>query len=78
MMLFLVQVLNEKMQDTPLKFIKFTIGTLSLRVLNLRSGSVVVSIRDVKIDLELQDQTYFNGKILYPCHHKRLYFVNAH
>ena len=52
------------MQNTPLKFIKFNIGTLSLRVLNLRTGSVIVSIRDVTIDVELQDKTFFSSELL--------------
>ena len=52
------------MQNTPLKFIKFNIGTLSLRVLNLRTGSVIVSIHDVTIDVELQDKTFFSSELL--------------
>ena len=49
------------MAKTPLKFVKFHIGVLSLRVLDLRTAQVHVTIKDVQIDFELQNET-FAGK----------------
>ena len=46
------------MQDTPLKFVKFHIGTLVLKMLNLRTGQVEVNIKDVTIDFQIQTDTF--------------------
>ena len=35
------------MQKTPMKFIKFHIGTLVFKVVNLRNGQVDICVRDV-------------------------------
>ena len=45
------------MEHTPLKFIKFEIGTLCIRVLNAYNARCHFSIKDVKIDLEIQTET---------------------
>ena len=41
------------MANTPLKFIKFHIGTLQLKVHSLRTAQVSITIKDIQVDLEL-------------------------